>query len=91
MHLPQKKMIELCDVGVAYDGRTALTGVNLTIDEGDFVAITGPNGGGKTTLLKVILQLIAPSTGTVIYRSRGADSHSPCRMWCLADCSAPGL
>ena len=72
MHLPQKKMIELCDVGVAYDGRTALTGVNLTIDEGDLVAITGPNGGGKTTLLKVILQLIAPSTGTVTYRSRGA-------------------
>lgn len=72
MHLPQSKMIELCGVCVDYDGHTALSGVDLTVDEGDFVAITGPNGGGKTTLLKVILRLIRPTCGTVSFRSRGA-------------------
>ncbi len=73
MHLPQKKMIELCGVGVAYDDRAVLTGVNLTVDEGDFVAVTGPNGGGKTTLLKVILRLIKPTAGSVTFRTRGCE------------------
>lgn len=71
MHLPQKKIIELSDVSVAYDSRIALQDVNFAVDEGDFVAVTGPNGGGKTTLLKVILQLVKPTRGKVTFRSRG--------------------
>ena len=71
MHLRQSKLIELQDVTVAYDNRTALSHIDLSIDEGDFVAVTGPNGGGKTTLLKVILRLIEPTSGTVAFRSRG--------------------
>lgn len=72
MHLPQSKMIELRGVSVDYNGYRALCDVDMTVDEGDFVAITGPNGGGKTTLLKVILQLIKPTSGTVNFRSSGA-------------------
>lgn len=71
MHLPQNKMIELSNVSVVYDNHIALEDVNLVVNEGDFVAITGPNGGGKTTLLRVILQLIRPTSGNVIYRSGG--------------------
>lgn len=73
MHFPQSKLIELRDVTVTYDSRTALSDVNFTVDEGDFVAVTGPNGGGKTTLLKVILRLIVPTRGTVIFRSHGEE------------------
>lgn len=47
--------------------KRVLDDVNLDIDEGDFVAITGPNGGGKTTLLRIILRLLRPSTGSVTY------------------------
>lgn len=68
LRLPQSKMIELRDVSVCRSGRTVLSHIDLSIDEGDFVAITGPNGGGKTTLLRVILKLLKPASGSVIYR-----------------------
>jgi len=42
-----------------------LKNVDLTIEPGEFVAVTGPSGGGKTTLVKVIMGLFEPSTGTV--------------------------
>lgn len=45
--------------------RRILTDVNFTVKENDFVAITGPNGGGKTTLLRIILGLLSPTSGKV--------------------------
>lgn len=53
------KLIELHDVSVNYDGYGAVRGVNLTIDSTDFLGIIGPNGGGKTTLVKAILGMVA--------------------------------
>lgn len=47
------------------DERRVLDDVSFTVHEGDFVAITGPNGGGKTTLLRIILGLLSPTSGTV--------------------------
>jgi zinc transport system ATP-binding protein len=58
-------VIEVEDVWVSWNGEPVLEGVNLTVCEGDFFAIIGPNGGGKTTLLKVILGLIHPNKGCV--------------------------
>jgi len=52
------------------DDRVILSDVNLTVNEGDFVAITGPNGGGKTTLLRIILGLLKPTSGEVIYEMK---------------------
>ncbi|MDE6291789.1 MAG: metal ABC transporter ATP-binding protein, partial [Muribaculaceae bacterium] len=45
--------------------------VSLCVDKGDFMAITGPNGGGKTTLLRVMLRLLKPSSGRVNYYQDG--------------------
>ena len=50
---------------VGYDDRAALENVSITIDAGSLVAILGPNGGGKTTLLKVVAGLLKPWQGTV--------------------------
>jgi zinc transport system ATP-binding protein len=52
-------------VSFAYEAAPVLTNVNLTIDEGDFVSIIGPNGGGKTTLLRLMLGLLTPRTGVI--------------------------
>lgn len=62
-----KRMIELSGVGMRYDNRTILRDVNLTVNKGDFIAITGPNGGGKTTFLRIVLRLLKPTSGTVTY------------------------
>jgi zinc transport system ATP-binding protein len=69
----KNKMIELDSVAMQWDNHIALQNVSLTINEGDFLAITGPNGGGKTTLLRLILRLIKPTSGKVIYRSYGKE------------------
>ena len=53
------KLIELHDVSVNYDGYGAIRGVNLSIDSTDFLGVIGPNGGGKTTLVKAILGMVA--------------------------------
>jgi zinc transport system ATP-binding protein len=58
--------IEFEDVSFAYQGsRRVLREVDLRIEQGEFVAIAGPNGGGKTTLLRLALGLERPTTGSV--------------------------
>ena len=72
MHLQElNKIIELENVTVGYDSRVIIPNVNLHVNEGDFIAITGPNGGGKTSLLRVILGLIKPENGAVRYFEKG--------------------
>ncbi len=51
----RKKIISLRNVGVAYEGHAALESVNLDIYEDDFIGIIGPNGGGKSSLVKAIM------------------------------------
>lgn len=60
-------VIRLSNVGMVFDRHAILRDVNLTVNQGDFIAITGPNGGGKTTLLRIILKLLKPTSGTVEY------------------------
>ncbi len=53
----------------------ALRGVDFSIREGEFVAITGPSGCGKSTLLQVIGALDRPTSGTLLYRGRSLSDH----------------
>lgn len=62
-------ILELKDITAGYDHQPVLEHVNFTIREGDFIGIIGPNGGGKTTLLKVILGLLKPFSGEVNYHT----------------------
>jgi len=60
-----EEIISIKNVWVYYDGAPILEDVTLKIKQNDFLGIIGPNGGGKTTLLKVILGLIKPDQGEV--------------------------
>ena len=62
-----KPLVNLENVDAGYNGKKILRSVNLKINPHDFIGIIGPNGGGKTTLLKVIIGLIIPYTGKVSY------------------------
>lgn len=65
---PLKGRIELRDVFYRYapSDPLVLEGVNLTVEPGEHVAITGPSGGGKSTLVKLLLGLVEPDNGDVV-------------------------
>lgn len=60
-----KDIIYLKDVYKGFDGKIVLQGVTLSIKKGEKVVIKGPNGCGKTTLLKIIGGILTPDSGTV--------------------------
>jgi zinc transport system ATP-binding protein len=60
-----KEIVSLENVSVHFDGTPVLEDVNLSIEQNSFLAMIGPNGGGKTTLLRVILGLVKPDKGKV--------------------------
>lgn len=64
--MSEKPVIEVQDVSFGYTSSPVLRDVNLRINDGDMVSIIGPNGGGKTTLLKLILGLLEPEKGRVL-------------------------
>jgi len=57
--------VQMDNISLNYNNIPILSDINLSIERNEFVAVIGPNGGGKTTLLKVILGLIKPDTGSV--------------------------
>lgn len=65
------KLIGIDDISVKFEGKSILDNVSLSVEEGDFMAITGPNGVGKTTLLRVMLRLLKPDAGKVNYYRDG--------------------
>ena len=71
-------IVEIKDLDFAYGGEAVLEDVNLTVRHKDFIAIIGPNGGGKTTLLKLVLGLLAPVKGTVRVDGKSPQEASPC-------------
>jgi len=63
-----KPLIDIQNLTVGYDKIPVLSDVNLKIFDNDFLGVIGPNGGGKTSLLKAILGLLKPFAGKIIFR-----------------------
>ncbi|MCH2184839.1 metal ABC transporter ATP-binding protein [Myxococcota bacterium] len=57
--------VELKELSLNLGGQIVLDRINLTVEEGEYLALLGPNGGGKSTLLKIVLGLYRPSAGEV--------------------------
>ncbi|MDX9775798.1 MAG: ATP-binding cassette domain-containing protein, partial [Petrimonas sp.] len=65
-------IIEIHNLNAGYENKPdVLKNVSLTVFENDFLGIIGPNGGGKTTLLKAILGLIQPVSGSITFLDAG--------------------
>lgn len=74
METPKADVVTVRDLAFSYDGRNlVLENANFSVFDREFVAVIGPNGGGKTTVLKLILGLLEPQRGTVrVFGSRPA-------------------
>jgi iron complex transport system ATP-binding protein len=68
--------IEGRDLTIGYPDRTVGRGLNVTLSTGEVLALLGPNGGGKTTLLKTLLGLLKPKAGEVRLGDKPLDSYS---------------
>jgi branched-chain amino acid transport system ATP-binding protein len=71
------------DVVKHYGDVQALSGVSLTVREGEFVSIIGPNGAGKTTLVNVLTGRLRPTSGTVAFKGREVAGVGPVRLAAL--------
>ncbi|MGN6507389.1 MAG: metal ABC transporter ATP-binding protein [Tepidisphaeraceae bacterium] len=58
-------LIEISDLNFSYAGEPALCGIHLSVEAGTTLGLIGPNGGGKTTLLKLLLGLLKPQSGII--------------------------
>jgi zinc transport system ATP-binding protein len=69
--------VELTDVSFGYrPGQRVLEDVDLALGEGEFIAVAGPNGGGKTTLLRIVLGLERPAEGSAVLYGEPAHRFS---------------
>jgi manganese/zinc/iron transport system ATP- binding protein len=72
-----KPLIELGDVSIGYDGEGFLKSIDLSIQRGEYWGIIGPNGGGKSTLIKTILRLTPQVCGRIDYRDNLVFGYVP--------------
>lgn len=65
------ELLRVRSVEMDRNGKQVLENITFSVRRGDFFAVTGPNGGGKTTLMRIILGLLKPTRGSVEYLQRG--------------------
>jgi len=79
----QKKALEVRELVKSYGGRRVVNGLSLFVDQGEIVGLLGPNGAGKTTAFYMVVGLIRPDAGSIIFNGQDVTSlpmHEHARM-----------
>lgn len=66
-------LFNLENIGFTVENQPILTNINLTINSGDFITVSGPSGSGKSTLLKILASMITPTSGIFKYKNKPID------------------
>jgi zinc transport system ATP-binding protein len=69
-------LFEMHSLSASYGANIVLENVDFTVNESDFIGVIGPNGGGKTTLLRIILGLVKPLNGSLVFNRSLLNSNS---------------
>ena len=69
-------ILSLQNVGYKVDTNEILKNINLDVNENEFITITGPSGGGKSTLLKIIATLLTTTTGEIFFDGKNQDEYA---------------
>jgi zinc transport system ATP-binding protein len=83
----EKPLVEIKNISAGYNGDLVIKNVSLNIFENDFLGVIGPNGGGKSTLMKVILGLLKPAAGEVVFNKKLKLGYLP--QFSLSDIKFP--
>lgn len=70
-------LIELKKVGYQVDDTPILQDINLSIDAQEWVTLSGPSGGGKSTLVRLIASLLSPTSGTLLFDGQSVEDYDP--------------
>lgn len=68
-------LLELNSVSYQSDQRMILDQISLTVEQGAFLTITGPSGGGKSTLLRLVASLLTPTSGEILFQGKAQQSY----------------
>lgn len=71
------EILKIEDVCLSYGGRHVLCHIDAAVRSRDFIVLTGPNGGGKTTLLRLVAGLLPPTRGRIVRRSGVVTGYLP--------------
>ena len=72
-----KPIIKLTQLSFKANDNLILNDINLSIEEGEFVTITGPSGSGKSTLLKIMASMISQTAGSIDYQGKRLEEYDP--------------
>ena len=69
-------MLELKNICFTRDEKRILDNVSLKLEDDKFIVITGPNGSGKSTLAKIIMGIVKPDSGEILFNGKNITSNS---------------